>query len=447
MFAASPLPSDEAIRQMLITRVDGQKRAIGVVIGVVEPKGRRVIAYGTMAAGEKRPVDGGTVFDIGSVTKVFTALLLSDMVQRGEVALDDPAAKYLPTESVTMPERGGRKVTLADLATHTSGLPLRPNNLVSKDELNPYAGYSIDLLYQFVSSFTPTRDIGSQYEYSNVGFGLLAEVISRRAKISYRDCIRTQITRPLGMLDTVVELTPATKDRLALGYNIELTPVPRWEWGPALEAAGALHSTANDLLRFLEAALGYRSSSLSVAMKATSETRRPGGMAPSTYIALGWNVLVDHEHETIWKNGSVGGYRSFLGYDRKRRVGVVGLANAQTPIGVDDIGLHLLNPGMPVDLTVPKARKEITVAPAILERYVGRYQFSTTDILTVSREGNHLFGEETGQGKIEMFAETEHDFFLKVIDAQVTFELVGEGSAKAAIWHQAGQDQRGERIK
>lgn len=443
----SSLPSDEAIREMLITRVDGQKRATGIVIGVVEPGGRRIVAYGTMAAGEKRAVDGNTVFDIGSVTKVFTALLLADMVQRGKMALGDPAAQYLPAEDVTLPERAGRKITLTDLATHTSGLPLRATNLPSKDELNPYAGYSVDLLYRFVSSFTLTRDIGSQYEYSNVGYGLLADVISRRAKLSYRECLRTRITEPLGMHDTAVELTPAMKGRLAAGYSIELAPVRNWEWGPALEGAGALHSTTNDLLRFMEALLGYTNSSLSLAMKAMSETRRPGGIEPSTHIALAWNVLVNHEHEIIWKNGSVGGYRTFLGYDPKARIGVVALANAQTPVGADDIGLHLLQPAMQVDLTIPKSHTEIILAPEFLDRYVGRYRFSPTDILTVTREGDHIFGEEPGQGKTEMFAESQHDFFLKVVDAQLTFESIGDGPARAVIWHQDGHDLRGERVE
>jgi Domain of unknown function (DUF3471)/Beta-lactamase len=139
---------------------------------------------------------------------------------------------------------------------------------------------------------------------------------------------------------------------------------------------------------------------------------------------------------------AVGGYRSFIGFDPKARAGVVALANAQTAVGADDIGLHLLDEHIHVDLHVPKPHHEILVRPEILDRYTGCYQFSPTDILTVTREGNRLFGQEREE-KFEMFAEGEHDLFLKILDAQVTFEPSGQGPAKVSVWHQGGQDQRG----
>src|SRR5713226_14797 len=118
----SPFPSNYDILKILTVRVDTQKQALGIVVGVIEPKGRRLVSHGSLAAGDKRPLNGDTVFEIGSVTKVFTSLLLSDMAQRGEVSLNDPVAKYLPKEGAKMPQRGGREITLVDLATHTSGL-------------------------------------------------------------------------------------------------------------------------------------------------------------------------------------------------------------------------------------------------------------------------------------------------------------------------------------
>src|SRR5580698_9041836 len=121
------VPSNDEIREILVKRIEQQKRAVGIVVGVIEPTGRRVVAYGNFAKGDPRTVDGDTIFEIGSVTKVFTSLLLADMVNRKEVALDDPAAKYLP-ENVRMPERSGKAITLHDLCTHTSGLPRIPNN-------------------------------------------------------------------------------------------------------------------------------------------------------------------------------------------------------------------------------------------------------------------------------------------------------------------------------
>src|SRR6202162_2452563 len=135
-----PLPvlSTGEIREILVNRIDQQRQPVGIVVGVVEPTGRRVVASGNLANGDPRTLDGDTIFEIGSITKVFTSLLLADMVNRKEVALDDPAAKYLP-EHLRMPERGGKAITLLDLSTHSSGLPRVPGNLNPKDPTNPYA--------------------------------------------------------------------------------------------------------------------------------------------------------------------------------------------------------------------------------------------------------------------------------------------------------------------
>jgi serine-type D-Ala-D-Ala carboxypeptidase/endopeptidase len=155
-----------------------------MVVGVIEPKGRRVVAYGSLAKDDKRPLNGDTVFEIGSMTKVFTSLVLMDMAQKGEVALTDPVSKYLPA-SVKVPERNNKKITLQDLSTQSSGLPRMPTNFKPKDETNPYADYTPELLYQFLSGYQLTRDIGSQYEYSNLGVGLLGHALTLRACSDY----------------------------------------------------------------------------------------------------------------------------------------------------------------------------------------------------------------------------------------------------------------------
>jgi serine-type D-Ala-D-Ala carboxypeptidase/endopeptidase len=168
------LPSTDEIREILVKRIDQQKQAVGIVVGVIEPNGRRVVAYGNLANGDPRTLDADTIFEIGSVSKVFTSLVLADMVNRKEVTLDDPAAKYLP-ENVKMPERSGKSITLLDLSTHSSGLRPLPGNLLAKladDPRNPYPDYSVDDLYQFLSGYTLPRDPGSEFEYSNLGRGV-----------------------------------------------------------------------------------------------------------------------------------------------------------------------------------------------------------------------------------------------------------------------------------
>src|ERR1051326_457532 len=191
IFQSLPVPGTGEIREILVKRIDQQKQAVGIVVGVIEPDGRRVVSYGNLANSDPRALDGDTIFEIGSITKVFTSLLLADMVSSNEVALDDPAAKYLP-ESVRMPQRSGKPITLLDLSTHTSGLPPLPGNWKPKDLSNLYADYSVDDLYQFLSSYTLPRDPGSEFEYSNLGGGLLGHVLACRAGTDYESLIRSR---------------------------------------------------------------------------------------------------------------------------------------------------------------------------------------------------------------------------------------------------------------
>ncbi|HXY08197.1 MAG TPA: serine hydrolase domain-containing protein [Terriglobales bacterium] len=339
----SPVPSDSAIRGILRERIDQQRQSVGLVVGVLEPSGRRILAYGRLGKDDRRTPKENSVFEIGSATKVFTSLVLADMVDHGEISLSDPAEKYLPP-GIKMPRRGGRQITLEELATHRSGLPRLPSNLSPKNQANPYADYSIDQLYQFLSSCRLTRDIGSQYLYSNLGGGLLGHLLARRAGVSYEQLVRTRIADPLGLNSTRITLSEEMKAQLAEGYDRALHPTPMWDL-PTLAGAGALRSTARDLLTFLAAVLGYVPSPLAAAMVATLAVRYPTGI-PGLEIALAWHISTRDGKEVIWHNGGTGGFRSFLGYEPNERIAVVVLSNAGTAAGVDDIGQHLLNPNV-----------------------------------------------------------------------------------------------------
>jgi CubicO group peptidase (beta-lactamase class C family) len=450
---------NEEIHEILVRRIDQQKQAVGIVVGVIEPAGRRVVAYGNLAHGDPRPLDGDTIFEIGSVSKVFTSLLLADMVNRKEVTLDGPAVKYLP-ENVKMPERSGKSITLLDLSTHSSGLPRDPSNLKLNlahgaiDAANPFAYCSVDDLHQFLSGYMLPRDPGSEFEYSNIGAGLLGRILTCRAGTDYESLIRIRITEPLSMSDTGITLSPSMRQRMASGHRANLAAVASKDWDPshALTGAGALRSSANDMLTFLEAFLGYRESPLAPAMKAMLETRRPAGQ---TKIGLGWLIYSTDGQEIAWHNGGTAGFRSFVGYDPKQRIGVVVLSNASTPSGVDDIGFHLLNPKLPLaNPEPPKQRTEIHIDPELLDNYTGRYQVTPKLILEITRDGDRLFaqglGQITGQAvvlpKFEVFAEGENNFFARVADHQITFETGSEGRATSLILHRAGGDMPAPRL-
>jgi len=333
------VPDDAAIAKILTDRIDVQRQGVGIVVGVIDAKGRRIVTHGGLAKGDPRPLDGNTVFEIGSQTKVFTSLILSDMVRKGEVKLDDPVQKYLPA-AVKVPERGGRQITLIDLATHSSGLPRMPTNFAPKDSLNPFADYTVEQLWQFLNGYTLPRDIGAQYEYSNVGVGLLGQALARRAGSDYETLVRTRVTGPLGLKDTVITLTPALKARLAQGHTATAQPTPNWDL-PTLAGAGALRSTTNDMLTFLADELGFKSSPLAPAMAAQLVPRRPGPSA-NLEMALGWHISKFSTGDVIWHNGGTGGYRTFFGFDPRAKVGVVVMTNKVNGTGGDDIGFYLL---------------------------------------------------------------------------------------------------------
>jgi CubicO group peptidase (beta-lactamase class C family) len=245
------------------------------------------------------------------------------------------------------------------------------------------------------------------------------------------------------MMDTSIALSETQKARLAVGHDAKLTSVPNWDL-PTLAGAGALRSSANDLLTFLAANLDTGKSPLAPAMTAMLSVRRPTG-TPGLDVALGWHILTRNGSELVWHNGGTGGYRSFIGYDPSARLGVVVLSNTETPTGVDDIGFHLLDARIPL-APPPKQHTEVRVDPKLFDGYVGRYQVLPNLILTITREGDRLFSQATGQSKVELFAEGEKEYFLRVVDAQLTFVTDANGVATAVVLHQNGANLQAKRI-
>ncbi len=439
---AGAAPSDAEIHQILVNRIDNEKQGVGIVVGVIDAKGRHVVSYGHLEKGDNRPLDGDTIFEIGSITKVFTALLLTDMAQRGEVKLDDPISKYLPA-TAKIPQRNGKQITLVDLATHTSGLPRMPSNFNPKDPANPYVDYTEDQLLAFLSSYELPRDIGVKFVYSNLGFGLLGLGLARRNGSDYETLVESHICEPLGMKSTRITLTPEMEQRFAAGHSADLVTVSRWDL-TSLAGAGALRSSTNDMLKFLAAAMGYSHTNLAPAFKALLSVKRPTGQAFMD-TALGWVVDSRGGGEIIWKNGGTGGYRTFIGYSPRTGVGIVALSNASTAAGTDDIGLHLLDGRFPLEVPEGSPR-ESAVSGNVLEGYLGRYKLGPTSVVTITRDGDQLYAELTGQPRAAIYPKEERQFFYKIVDAQITFQVDAQGHATSLVLHQGGRDLTANRI-
>ena len=323
-----PLATAKQIQNMLVQRVDVQHKSDGIVVGVITKQAREIISYGHFDRDDSRVPNGDTVFEIGSISKVFTSLLLSEMVLEGEVKLSDPISKYLPAW-VHAPSRNGKQITLLDLATHHSGLP--------REATNASWNYSLQQLYEFLDHYQLTRDPGQKYEYSNIGVSVLGVILATRADTDYETLLRTRITAPLGMNRTATGLAPEMKANLAPGHDGRLYKVPAWNI-PVLSSAGGIRSTANDLLIFLAANMGIIHTPLQTAMKKMLSVRRTAG--PGSQIDLGWHVATDMGG-VICHNGQTDGYHSFLGYDPHRHIGVVVLSNSNESI--DDIAWHIFS--------------------------------------------------------------------------------------------------------
>lgn len=435
MTKAEAIPSDTQILEILKQRIEQEKQSPSIVVGIIDEKGRRIIHYSLLDK-TAPPVNGDTLFEIGSISKVFTALALTQMAERGDLKLDDPISKFLP-QSVKASTRNGRAISLLSLATHTSGLPRLPSNFDPKDVSNPYADYTVEQLYAFLSNYQLTRNVGEQYEYSNLGAGLLGHILSLKAETSYEKLIKSQIAQPLRMNDTSIQLTPKQQARFATGHNAMGKPVSYWDI-PTLAGAGALRSTTNDLLKFLAANLQLTSTPINATLQKTHLIQH-STETPGMKIAIGWHVLNQTGTEIIMHDGGTGGFRSFIGFVKQKRLGVVVLSNSENDI--NDIGLHLLNESIPLaKRTPPKQRKAIAINPILLDAYVGRYQLAPDFILTITEEQNRLYLQATGQPKVELFPETETQFFITEVDAQVTFVRDQQGAVNQLILHQAGQN-------
>ena len=427
------IPPDDEIRKILVERIGANENDVGIIVGVIGPQGRRIVSFGHRNAGNSRPLDGDTVFEIGSVTKAFTALLLADMVEKKEVALADPVAKYLPADA-KVPERNGRSIALVDLATHTSGLPFMPENAPPLND-PAAAKYSAADLKQYVAGFQLKRDIGSEWEYSNIGYWVLSEALSSRAGRDYETLMRNRVIASLKLANTDFSTSTKMKTNLAAGHDAALQPAPVVSALPIyslMPAAGGLYSTANDLLKFLAVAMGYERSPVSRAIDSTVSTRRPTGGGNEQ--ALGWSVIGKGDDQLIYRDGGTYGFASSMAWDPKKRIGVVVLSNQQGD--VNDIARHLLRPDFPLAKPTNTKHTEIAIDLALLDKYAGRYEAQGEGIFTVARENNFLTIEspaDWGLPKLRIRPESSQDFFATELPVRVAFKTDNNGSVTGLL--------------
>jgi CubicO group peptidase (beta-lactamase class C family) len=433
--ASFDFPPDSTIRARLAERVDNGYAA-SIVIGMLEHGKERYVAYGRSNFDDTPKVDPDAIYEIGSITKVFTNILLADMVLKGEVALDDPVSKFLPS-TVTVPSRNGKVITLLDLATASSGLPRMPLNFHPKDPANPFADYTVAQMYEFLSSYTLPRDPGETYEYSNLGMGLLGHALALRAGKPYEQLLIERVLDPLGMRDTRITLTPSMAKRFVAGHDSDMEPVPAWDL-PTLAGAGALRSSARDMLKFARGVTGAMNGEgpLAKAIAMSIEPRRPTTM-PGMRVALAWHVREKNGARITWHNGGTGGFRSFFGVDNASKNAVVVLTSGGETS--DALGFTLLDPSLPIPTVA--ARPTVNVDRATLQSYVGTYPLAPTFVADVTLVGDKLFVQATNQPRFRLWPSSDHEFRLRVAPAIITFEKDSTGVMTLTL-NQNGAKQR-----
>jgi serine-type D-Ala-D-Ala carboxypeptidase/endopeptidase len=347
---------NDQIKALLNEIIDKNKTNAAIAIGFVDPNGTQFYGHGKLSHTSNATIDQNTIFAIGSNTKVFTTVLLADLVNKGLIKLDDPIDKYLPP-NVKVPQYKGHKITIEDLATHTSALPEWPSNYCpglpttapSQETIqyrlktmNCGKDYTFDQLHQALSSTTLSREPGSKFEYSTFGSALLGHILTLKSNMSsFDELLAHNILNVLGMNDTSFSPSNSQKSRLAVGhFNGQQLPI--WNLSKPIEPGGGLYSTMSDMLKFISANIGLIKTKLDNAMQESHLIRHSTGLLlPNNlqtsvnkdnlgfYVGLGWIITTNFGHEIIWHNGATpGGYNAFMAFNPTTERGIVILCSA-----------------------------------------------------------------------------------------------------------------------
>jgi CubicO group peptidase (beta-lactamase class C family) len=405
----------------------------GAALAWVDADGEAFFFSGQLSSKDTRHPGPDTQFELGSISKVFTALLLAESERLGRVSRSDPAAKFLlPAEDPA--QAALAKITLLSLTTHSSGLPRLPANLGPNPDGNPdpYANYDRAALLEGLKLHGPGSPVGRAVAYSNFGVAVLGDALAAAWQQPYPELLQKRILAPLQLTATSIGLagTPAPAE-LAPGHG-DGGAVPNWTWR-AFAPAGGLRSNVNDMARFLSEWLNFKESPLRVSMDATLQPQRSaddaGGM-----IGLGWFLFDQPDHSVAWHNGATAGCQSFLAFDRKTRIGVVILANISRPSKELGFGLLGVKPPTP---SLGRAKDP--------EAYLGRYPLNPNFALDITTDKGVLFLQATGQPRLVLSETSPDHFAVKGVPAEVSFVRDENKRIVSLVLHQNGAEMPGPR--
>lgn len=389
-------------------------RSSSIVVGIINHNNQFIICHGNPFDKNEQKANENIIYEIGSITKIFTTIILANMVVKGKLKLSDPVSMYLP-DSVKFMEVNGKTITLKHLATHTSGLPRFPQNFIPKDPQNPYADYTISDIYQFLNNFTVKENKGVG-EYSNIGMALLANILCGVNNINFESLIMENICKPLDMQNTFINTTKEQQEQFATPYIVADKITKHWDF-KAIEGAGAIKSNLVDMLKFLNAQLTPDSLSLGKAIKLAHSFQDSTSMR-NTSIGLGWFINHQYDETIIWHNGSTGGFKSFIGFDVKNQRGVIIMSNSTR--NINDIGFHILNHNFKIKEF--KKSEFIKLNLKDFSKYEGFYLMESGDTMHLYSKDNSYFLKAEKQGVFEIYPQKGDIFIFDQLPFKLRFE-------------------------
>ena len=409
LFWATALNAQHREWQPIINEMTADGRARTVIVGFYDNGDKSALVAGN-------PGDRSSILEIGSISKVFTSLLVQLQVDAGRLDWDQSLSDALP--SLTFASDDVASITLRELSTHTSGLPRLPSNMRFDDPQDPYAGYDRKMLFGFLSEFNPDS-LDKAYEYSNLGAGLLGEIAASAASTTYAEAMQRHVLRPLSMDSSTVGLRSGFEERLVRGFS-DGAEMANWSGFDALAGAGALTSSVDDMLTFIDSNLSE--SSIESALAAI---RQPQGDGTTS---LGWHLKQVGDETIHWHNGGTGGYASFLGINLSERKGVVVLSASTDYNGITELGFALMSGNVPYG------------ADEDFSAFEGVYELSDGFYLTLFERGGRLHGQATGQGAFPLSRSGDLEFRFDAASIVVRIRDGVEGPAAAIQFSQGGSE-------
>ncbi|HUP79849.1 MAG TPA: serine hydrolase [Pirellula sp.] len=416
------------------------KKVNALSIGVISNGQIWKKSFGALDAATALAPNDKTLYEIGSISKVFTSVLLAEAVESGQLKLDDSISTVMTELSKKNPTVGD-SITFQHLSHHVSGLPVMPTNLAPVDSTNPFADYNRKMLTDYMLSVKPARKPDEGYEYSNLAVGLLGDLLSRRVGVSYEALLKQKLTEPLKMSDTTITLTEDQLARFASPHNEALLPDKSWDFD-SLAGCGAIRSNVDDMLLFAAASLNPPDGPLGKAFALAWKQHKA---ASNGNLAMGLGWMIAQDRSTRWHNGQTGGYHSMLLVNQSLKGATVLLCNTAN-LQIDALAEQIFQTIIGMEVQPKTFDVEFQVKPEVAKRLEGKYQLAPEVVITVQVKDGRMMAQLTGQQFLAVIPKSDTEWKYQAVDATLKFELPDSGKSSKVTLFQAGRELPAPRL-